>query len=346
MRYNQFGRTGLLVSEICLGTMTFGGEGMFKAIGQVQQEEADALLRAAVDAGVNFVDTANIYSDGLSEEITGRAIRNIGVARDDIVLATKVFGPMGTGPNNTGASRAHIMDQVKASLKRLGTDHIDLYQIHGWDAVTPVEETLRALDDLVRAGHVRYIGVSNWAAWQIAKALGISERLGLARFESTQSYYTIVGRDLEREIVPLLQSEKLGLMVWSPLAGGYLSGKYRAGGSADGRRAQFDFPPVDMAKGDVILDAMAPIAEAKGVSIARVAIAWLLHQPHVTSVIVGAKRVDQLADNLAAVDVALSDEELAVLDKASALAPEYPGWMIAFQAGYRAKTLNRPIRGG
>jgi aryl-alcohol dehydrogenase-like predicted oxidoreductase len=336
MRYNQLGRTGLLVSELCLGTMTFGGDGLFKAIGQVQQDEADALLKAAVDAGVNFVDTANVYSNGLSEQITGQAIKNIGLKREDVVLATKVLGPMGAGPNARGASRGHIMDQVKASLTRLGTDHIDLYQIHGWDPVTPIEETVRALDDLVRQGHVRYVGVSNWAAWQIAKALGISERLGLARFESTQSYYTIVGRELERELVPMMQSEKLGLMVWSPLAGGYLSGKYRHGQSADGRRANFDFPPVDQARGDVVLDAMNVIAKAKGVSVARIALAWLLHQPHVTSVIVGAKRVDQLADNLAAVDVTLSDDELAALDTASKLSPEYPGWMIERQGEYRS----------
>lgn len=342
MRYNQLGRTGLLVSELCLGTMTFGGDGMFQAIGQVQQDEADQLLKTAVDAGVNFVDTANVYSNGLSERITGQAIKNLGLRREDVVLATKVLGPMGAGPNDRGASRGHIMDQVKASLTRLGTDHIDLYQIHGWDPLTPIEETVRALDDLVRQGHVRYVGVSNWAAWQIAKALGIAERLGLARFESTQSYYTIVGRELERELVPMMASEKLGLMVWSPLAGGYLSGKYRGGQSADGRRAAFDFPPVDVARGDKVLDAMDGIAEAKGVSVARIALAWLLHQPHVTSVIVGAKRIDQLADNLAAVDVTLTAEDLATLDKASRLRPEYPGWMIERQGEYRTQMTAGP----
>ncbi len=342
MRYNQLGRTGLLVSELCLGTMTFGGEGLFKTIGQVQQDEADALLKAAVDAGVNFIDTANVYSNGLSERITGQAIRNLGLRREDVVLATKVLGPMGAGPNDRGASRGHIMDQVKASLSRLGTDHIDLYQIHGWDPVTPIEETVRALDDLVRQGHVRYVGVSNWAAWQIAKALGIAERLGLARFESTQSYYTIVGRDLERELGPMMNSEKIGLMVWSPLAGGYLSGKYRGGRSADGRRATFDFPPVDQARGDKVLDAMDAIAEAKGVSVARIALAWLLHRPHVTSVIVGARRVDQLTDNLAAIDVTLSADELAMLDKASRLRPEYPGWMIDRQSEYRTQMTAGP----
>ncbi|MBO9499149.1 MAG: aldo/keto reductase [Novosphingobium sp.] len=341
MRYNRLGRTGLFVSELCLGTMTFGGEGMFKAIGQVQQGEADALTRAALDAGVNFIDTANVYSQGLSEQITGQALRNLGIPREDVVIATKVLGPMGAGPNARGASRGHVMDQVKASLARLQTDHIDLYQIHGWDEATPIEETLRALDDLVRSGAVRYIGVSNWAAWQIAKALGISERLGLARFDSLQAYYTIVGRDLEREMVPMLQSEGVGLMVWSPLAGGYLSGKYRKG-DAEGRRANFDFPPVDLDRGENVLDAIEPIAAAHGVSVARVALAWLLHQPAVTSVIMGAKRLDQLEDNLAAAEVRLSADELATLDAASRLPSEYPGWMIERQGEYRRNMLAAP----
>ncbi|MAW98368.1 MAG: aldo/keto reductase [Sphingomonas sp.] len=335
MRYNQLGRTGLLVSELCLGTMTFGGKGFFKAVGQVGQDDADALMRRAIDAGVNFIDTANVYSEGMSEEITGQAIRNLGLRREDVVLATKVLGPMGDGPNSRGASRGHIMDQVKASLKRLNTDHIDLYQIHGFDPLTPIEETLRALDDLVRAGDVRYVGVSNWAAWQIMKALGISEREGLSRFESVQSYYTLAGRDLEREIVPMMRSEQVGLMVWSPLAGGYLSGKYR-GDAKDGRRAEFDFPPVDTKRGDKVLDAMEPVAARHGVSMARIALAWLLHQPHVTSVIMGAKRMDQLEDNLAAAEIRLSDEDLAALDKASRLPKEYPGWMIERQGEYRS----------
>jgi len=344
MRYNPLGRTGLFVSELCLGTMTFGGEGFFAYMGQVKQDEADALLKASVDAGVNFIDTANVYSQGLSEQITGQAIKNLGLKREDIVLATKVMGPMGEGPNSRGNSRGHIMDQVKASLTRLGTDHIDLYQIHGFDAATPIEETVRALDDLVRQGHVRYVGVSNWAAWQIAKALGISERLGMERFQSVQSYYTIAGRDLERELVPMMNSEGLGLMVWSPLAGGYLSGKYR-GGEGEGRRATRAFPPVDEARGGKVLDALEPIAKAHGVSVAQIAIAWLLHQPHVTSVIVGAKRKDQLDDNLAAAKVVLSADELATLDAASKLPAEYPGWMTALQGTYRDGVLKQPPRG-
>jgi len=334
MRYNRLGNTGLFVSELCLGTMTFGGEGFFKAVGQVQQDEADQIVKAAIDGGINFLDTANVYSRGWSEEITGQALKNLGIKREDVVIATKVLGPMGEGVNDRGASRGHIMDQAKASLKRLGTDHIDLYQIHGWDPVTPIEETLRALDDLVRQGHVRYVGVSNWAAWQIAKALGISAKDHLARFETVQAYYTIAGRDLEREIVPMMQSENVGLMVWSPLAGGLLSGKYRKEG-AEGRRANFSFPPVDAARADAVLDAMEPIAAAHGVSVAQVALAWLLSRPHVTSVIVGAKRLDQLQDNLGSVDVELSEDDLQTLDEASALPREYPGWMIERQAEYR-----------
>ncbi len=335
MRYNLLGQTGLRVSELCLGTMTFGGgEGMWRAIGEVQQNDADALVRTALDAGINFIDTANVYAEGLSERITGQALKNLGVPRDEVVVATKVLGPMGEGPNQTGASRYHILDQAHASLKRLQLDHIDLYQIHGFDPLTPIEETLGALDALVRNGDVRYIGVSNWAAWQIEKALGISDLKGLAKVRSLQAYYTLAGRDLERELAPMLKAENVGLMVWSPLAGGLLSGKYsRQGG--EGRRANFDFPPVDKDRAFDVIDAMRPIAEAHGASVAQIALSWLLHQEVVTSVIVGAKRVDQLTDNLGAVDIHLSEEELAALDAASRLPAEYPGWMIERQSSYR-----------
>lgn len=337
MRYNKLGRTGLFVSELCMGTMTFGGVGRWAAIGTLGQDEADALVRAAVDAGINFFDTANVYGQGNSEQITGQAFRNLGLARDEIVIATKVMGPMGEGPNDRGTSRYHIMNQVDASLKRLGVDHIDLYQIHGWDRMTPIEETVRALDTLVESGKVRYVGVSNWAAWQIMKAIGISERLNLARFESLQAYYTIAGRDLERELVPLLEAEQLGLMVWSPLAGGLLSGKYDRGDrqSGEGRRANFDFPPVDEDRAFDVIDALRPMAEKRGVSVARLAIAWLLHQPAVTTVIVGAKRPDQLEDNLGACEIAFEADELAALDEVSRLPAEYPGWMFQMQGQYR-----------
>jgi aryl-alcohol dehydrogenase-like predicted oxidoreductase len=336
MRYRTLGPSGLLVSELCLGTMTFGGsDGIWGQIGQLGQDEADQLVRAALDAGINFIDTANVYAGGESERILGQSIRNLGVNRDDVVIATKVLGPMGEGPNARGASRAHILSQAKASLQRLQMDHIDLYQIHGFDPATPIVETLEALDILVKHGHVRYLGLSNWAAWQIVKAVGIAEARKLAPILSLQAYYTLVGRDLEREVVPMLRAEGLGLMVWSPLAGGFLSGKYAAG-TNDGRRATFDFPPVDLARGDAVIAAMRPIAEAKGVSVAQVALAWLLHQPAVTSVIVGTKRIEQLQDNIRSTEVALSAEDLAALDAVSALPPEYPGWMLERQGQYRA----------
>ena len=338
MRYNLLGRSGLAVSELCLGTMTFGGgEGMWQKIGQVQQDEADGLVKAALDAGINFIDTANVYAGGLSEQILGQSLRNLGVARGEVVIATKVLGRMGKGPNAAGASRGHIMDQVKASLKRLQLDHVDLYQIHGVDRDTPIEETVETLDMLVRQGLIRYYGFSNWAAWQVAKAVGIAERRGLVRPVSIQSYYTIAGRDLEREIVPMMASEGIGLMVWSPLAGGLLSGKYHRGqeSEGEGRRASFDFPPVDRDRAYDIIDMLREMAEAKKASVAQLALAWLLHQKPVTSVILGAKRIDQLKDNLAAVDVEFTKDELIRLDKVSALPPEYPGWMIARQSGYR-----------
>ncbi|GLK64736.1 aldo/keto reductase [Paracoccus kondratievae] len=338
MRYRTLGPSGLLVSELCLGTMTFGGsEGMWGQIGQLRQDEADLLVRAALDAGINFIDTANVYAGGESERILGQAIRNLGIPRDDVVIATKVLGPMGEGPNARGASRAHIMAQARASLKRLETDHIDLYQIHGFDPLTPMTETLEALDTLVRQGHVRYIGLSNWAAWQVVRAVGITEARKLAPILSLQAYYTLVGRDLEREIVPMLKTEGIGLMVWSPLAGGFLSGKYSGGSAADqGRRAIFDFPPVDLERGDVAIAVMREIALAKGCTVAQVALAWLLHQPVVTSVIVGAKRIEQLQDNIRSTEVSLSAEDLAALDAVTKLPAEYPGWMLERQAEYRA----------
>ncbi len=347
MRHQPLGRTGLFVSELCLGTMTFGGStGIWGQIGNLQQSDAERLVGQAIDAGINFIDTADVYSGGASEQITGQALRNLKVPRENVVIATKVFGETGPGANSRGTSRGHILDGVKASLKRLQLDHIDLYQVHGFDPATPVEETVRALDLLVRQGHVRYVGVSNWAAWQIVKALGIAERLGLSRFESLQAYYTIAGRDLERELIPMLRSEGVGLMVWSPLAGGLLSGKYGRDASAEAgsRRTTFDFPPVDRERAYGCIDAMRPIAEARGVSVAQVALAWLLHQPQVTSVIVGAKRPEQLADNLAATQLTLTPAELATLDDASRLPAEYPGWMLERQGEFRRKQLMQARR--
>jgi aryl-alcohol dehydrogenase-like predicted oxidoreductase len=348
MRYNQLGRTGLFVSELCLGTMTFGGEnrGQWHHIGQLEQDAVDPLVARALEAGINFIDTADVYSEGHSEELLGQSLKNLGVKRSDVVIATKFHGVVGKGPNDRGASRGHIMDAIEASLKRLQTDHIDLYQVHALDALTPPEETLRALDDLVSRGLVRYIGCSNWPAWRLAKALGISDHRGYARFETIQSYYTIAGRDLEREIVPLLREEKVGLMVWSPLAGGLLSGKYGQGGNApkDARRAGFDFPPVNMDRAWKVIAAMEKVADARGVSVARVALAWLLHKPWVTSVIIGAKRLDQLDDNLAAVTLSLSADEMKGLDEVSALPDEYPGWMLVRQGAQRRVAAFGPDR--
>jgi aryl-alcohol dehydrogenase-like predicted oxidoreductase len=334
MKYHTLGPTGLLVSEICLGTMTFStAEGMWKSIAGVEQNLADQLLKRSFDAGVNFVDTADVYTNGESEKTLAKAISNVGIARKDIVIATKAFGRTGPGRNDVGASRGHIMDAVEASLKRLQTDYIDLYQIHAADTVTPVEETLRALDNLVFQGKVRYIGCSNWYAWQLMKALGISEAKNLAKLDTLQAYYSIAGRDLEREIVPLLKDQGTGLLVWSPLAGGLLSGKYSRENQKpdDSRRSAFDFPIVDKERTWRILDVLRPIAQVHHTGVATIALAWVLAKPFVTSVIIGAKRIEQLEQNLAAVDVQLTPEEMTQLDEVSALPPEYPGWMVPFQ---------------
>src|ERR1700674_4676743 len=344
MEYATLGNTGLLVSKLCFGTMTFGdGRGIFKGISSVGQAAADELVKTSIDGGINFFDTADNYTEGASEKILGQSLKNLNVARQQVVIATKVYSRVGPGRNDVGASRGHIMDGVEASLRRLQTDHIDLYQIHGDDAVTPLEETLRALDTLVQQGKVRYIGCSNWQAWKIAKALGISEFQGLARFETLQAYYSIAGRDLEREIVPLLESEKVGLLVWSPLAGGLLSGKFSRTNQkpADSRRTDLDFPVVDKERTWKILDVMAPIAKAHGCSPARLSLAWLLAKPVVTSVIIGAKRVEQLQDNLAAMELTLTQDELGQLDEVSAVALEYPGWVLPFQGADRLGPADR-----
>lgn len=340
MKYKQLGRTGLFVSELCLGTMTLGGNadaGMWAAIGAVGQEEANRLIARALAEGINFIDTADVYSFGQSERLVGQALKDLGVRRSEIVLATKTAGVMGPKPNDQGASRGHIMDSVQRSLERLQVDHIDLYQIHASDPVTPIEETLRALDDLTRQGLVRYVGVSNWRAGKIGKALGLSEALRATRFETLQAYCSIAGRDVERELVPLAIEERMGLLVWSPLAGGLLSGKFGPGAATQegSRRSHFDFPPVDLERAWSCVTEMRSMADARGVSVARIALAWLLARPYVTSVIIGAKRVEQLEDNLGAVDIVLTEEELARLETVSALPPHYPGWMIERQESGR-----------
>jgi aryl-alcohol dehydrogenase-like predicted oxidoreductase len=340
MRYNLLGQTGLYVSELCLGTMTFGGsDGIWAAMGGLQQDAVNAQFRTAFDAGINFIDTANVYSLGKSETLTGTAIRELGLPRDELIIATKATGSMDETPNGRGQSRYHLMNQIDASLKRLQLDHIDLYQLHGFDKLTPFEESLSALNDIVRSGKVRYIGLCNMLAWQIMKALGISRERNWARFESVQAYYTLASRDLEREVVPLLNDQKLGLMVWSPLAGGLLSGKYNRDGTAPegARRASFDFPIVDRDRAFNSIDAMRPIAERHTATVAQVALAWLLAQPHVSTVIIGAKTQAQLEDNIAATKVRLTADDLQALHNVSQLPPEYPGWMLEFQGQRRAQ---------
>jgi aryl-alcohol dehydrogenase-like predicted oxidoreductase len=341
VRYRLLGQTGLYVSELCLGTMTYGGnKGIWENIGNLQQDAVNEQVKFAVDAGINFIDTANVYSIGKSEILLGQSLKALGLARDQLIVATKATGSMDDSPNGRGQSRHHLFNQVDASLKRLQLDYIDLYQLHGFDPLTPFEESLGALNDLVRSGRVRYIGLCNLAAWQIMKALGVSERLNLAKFVSVQAYYTIAGRDLERELVPLIQDQKLGLMVWSPLAGGLLSGKFSSAedkGPAGARRGAFDFPLVDKARAFKCVDAMRPMASARHVSVAQIALAWLLAKPFVTTVIIGAKSMEQLRDNVASTRVQLDDAEMKQLDEISALPAEYPGWMIAFQGQARAK---------
>jgi aryl-alcohol dehydrogenase-like predicted oxidoreductase len=344
MQYKTLGDTGLLVSTLCFGTMTFhGGTGLFRAIGTVDQADADQLIKASIEGGINFFDTADVYSEGESERTLGQSLKNLNISRHQVVIATKVFGRTGPGRNDVGASRGHIMDAVDASLRRLQTDHIDLYQIHGNDSITPIDETLRALDTLVQHGKVRYIGVSNWQSWKLAKALAVSEFKNLARFDTLQAYYSIAGRDLERDLVPLLEAEKTGLLVWSPLAGGLLSGKFSRENQkpAGSRRSEFDFPIVDKERTWRILDVMTPMAKAHNCSPARISLAWLLAKPVVTSIIIGAKRLDQLNDNLAAVDLKLGADELKQLDEVSALPAEYPGWMLPFQSSNRLEPVVR-----
>ncbi len=335
MQYERLGNTGVFVSRLCFGAMTFGGSGtVYEAIGGVTQEEANGLVAACLDAGVNFFDTANVYANGDSEV---RLAKALGSKRKSVLVATKVRGRVGPGPNEVGLSRLHIFEQVEASLKRLNTDYIDLYQIHGFDTLTPLDETLTALDDLVRQGKVRYLGCSNLAGWQIMKARGISERRGLENFVTVQSYYSLAGRDIEREIIPVLKDQGMGLLPWSPLAGGLLTGKFTRSGTADpgARRNSFDFPPVPMEKAYEIVDVLQAVGGHHHSTVAQTALAWLLHQPHVTSVVIGAKKLAQLKENLAAVDVKLSADDLDQLDKVSRLPAEYPGWMLDFQAAER-----------
>ncbi|GAA1878115.1 aldo/keto reductase [Asanoa iriomotensis] len=347
MKYRLLGRTGVWVSEIALGTMTFGGRDhpnpVHRMLGALGQEEVDRVVGTALDAGINFVDTADVYADGESEQLLGRAIGN---RRRDVVIGTKLHAPVGPGPNDQGLSRLHVMRALEDSLRRLGTDYIDLYQIHNHDHVTPIEETLSALDDAVRQGKVRYIGSSNLAAWQISKALGVSALHNQARFVSNQTHYSLVSRDAERDLVPMAEDAGLSLTVWSPLAGGFLSGKFDRGGvaaEADSRRVQVgrDFVPFDEEAGFAVLDVLREVAARHEVTPARVAIAWLLAQRAVTSVVVGARKLEQLTDNIAASDLTLTAADLAELDEVSRPPVAYPNWIQAAFGPNRIPAANR-----
>jgi len=334
MKYNLLGNTGVLVSELCLGAMTFGGRGYWEAIGKLQQDAVNDLVKSSIDKGINFIDTANVYSEGLSEMLLGKSLKSLGIDRQKVVLATKLRGRVGDGANQVGLSRLHIADSVNDSLKRLDMEYVDLLYIHGVDTLTPLEETMRGLEDVVRAGKVRYLGISNHPAWMVTKANGIADKMGWTRFDALQNYYSIAGRDVEREIVPMAQSEGLGLMPWSPLAGGFLSGKYTRNNekAGDSRRDSFDFPPIDKEKAYDIIDVLIEIGKAHNASAARVALAWLLNKPAVTSVIIGAKKQEQLADNIAATELSLSKDEMDRLGTVSELPSEYPGWMVERQS--------------
>jgi aryl-alcohol dehydrogenase-like predicted oxidoreductase len=328
MKMRSLGKTGVKISELCFGTMTFGNRGFFKNIGGLGQKEATALVNMALEGGINFFDTADVYSEGLSEELLGKAL---GKRRQSIILATKVRGKMGPGPNDIGLSRHHIIEGCNASLKRLGTDYIDLYQVHNFDPDTPQEETMRALDDLVRQGKVRYIGCSNYSGWQLMKALAISDKRGWERFVTLQSLYSLLARDLENEMVPLCLDQGLGILVWSPLYGGFLSGKYRRGQpQPKGTRLsgpQPRFLQVDEEKGFGIVEELDKIARAHNATVAQAALNYLLTKEGVSAVIIGARTPEQLADNLKTTNWEMSAEEVSRLDEMSQPAPIYPYWM-------------------
>ena len=328
MPMQRLGNSGVEVSRLCFGTMTFGTQ--WEQIGITTQPEADALVGRCLDAGINFFDTADVYSGGESESALGKAL---GKRRHEVILATKVRSRMSDAPNDVGLTRHHILNGVDASLRRLGTDFIDLYQVHCWDTATPLEETLRALDDCVRWGKVRYIGASNYAAWQLMKSLALSDRYGLERFITLQPLYNLVMRDIEAELVPLCEDQKLGILPWSPLAGGFLSGKYRRGAKAPAgtRRSgvESQFLQFDEARGLDVVDALDAVAKLHGGTVAQAAINWLLAKPYVTSVVLGARNMAQLEDNLAAIRWSLTAEDVARLDAVMPPPRTYPQWFIS-----------------
>ncbi len=328
MKMNFLGNSGIKVSELCFGAMTFGGRGYWKTIGEVEQNDANDLVAMAIEGGINFFDTADVYSEGLSEEILGKAL---GHKRKDIILATKVRGRTGKGPNDIGLSRLHIIENCNASLKRLGTDYIDLYQVHNFDPYTPLEETLRALDNLVREGKVRYIGASNYSGWQLMKALETSEKHNLEKFVTLQAFYSLIARDLENELVPLCLDQNLGILPWSPLGGGFLTGKYRRGAKRpeNARRADKEnqFLQYDEEKGFDIIEALENISKNHNATVAQAALNYLLRKPAVTSVIIGAKSKEQLSDNIKTTNWEMTSDEVKRLDDVSILPRAYPYWM-------------------
>jgi aryl-alcohol dehydrogenase-like predicted oxidoreductase len=338
MKYNFLGNTGVVVSELCFGTMTFGGEGgIWGNIGKLQQGAVNELMKTVVDAGINFIDTANVYSYGLSEKLLGQSLKDVGINRNELVIATKVRGRMGEGKNYVGLSRFHIFQSIDESLQRLQMDHVDILYVHGVDPKTPVEETVRALNDVVLTGKVRYLAVCNWPAWMVMKAIGIAEKHGWNKFIGLQYYYSLTSRDIEREVLPLAIDQNLAVMPWSPLAGGFLSGKYTRNNekAGDSRRDVFDFPPVNKEKAYDIIDVIAEIGKQYNVSAAQVALAWVRLQNGITSTIIGAKNVDQLKDNVSSTDVSLSEDDLKKINEISALPREYPGWMVERQSADR-----------
>ena len=338
MKYNLLGNTGLLVSEICFGTMTFGGSngGIWSNIGKVQQDEVNSLMKTVVESGINFIDTANIYSFGESEQLLGQSIIDLGLNRNDLVIATKVRGRMSAGVNDVGLTRSNIFQSVDASLKRMQLEFIDILYVHGVDLKTPIEETMRALNDIVLTGKVRYIAVCNWPAWMVMKAQGIADKYGWNKFVGMQYYYSLATRDIEREIVPLAIDQNLAIMPWSPLAGGFLSGKYtRDSDKIGSRRDNFDFPPINKDKTYDIIDVITEVGKQHNTTPAQIALAWVRQQNAVTSTIIGAKNIEQLKDNIRSVSVELTTDELQKINEVSALTKEYPQWMVERQSADR-----------
>lgn len=338
MKYNFVGETGLRVSELCLGAMTFGGQdaGIWTQIGQLQQQEVNGLVKAAVDAGINFIDTANVYSFGQSEQLLGQSLKDLAVPRDQVVIATKVLARMDDRPNSIGLSRYNVFNSVDASLRRLQLDYIDILYVHGVDLRVALEQIVHTLNDVVNTGKVRYIAICNWPAWMVAKAQAIARYNGWQQFIGLQYFYSAVTRDIEHELVPMAADHRLAIFPWSPLAGGFLTGKFtREQSSTGSRRDSFDFPPIDKEKAYDLVDVMKEIGKSVNASVAQVALAWVRHQPGVTSTIIGAKNIQQLNDNVRSVDIQLSEGDLKKIDEVSPLPAQYPGWMVKYQSGQR-----------